>query len=289
MKKILFSAILSILYPITVLAGATSPGTYQAISDLNIRSTPQLGENRINHFKEGDQVIVSKVLGEWCQITHPRHPIAFVKCSYLTSWTDSSSTSAPADQQSTSSTIPSADQQYSSPAQLLASLNDWLNTDDLGVNYINDTFWNAQQKASFWDEAAALSDFQFFYAGPNQIYCRYNFSSTNKVGEFLIAQCLGSNLTEVSSNIVQSREIHSSFSLPQVLFKDFVAKLQQSTQLQQDLSIFFPPNAQFSTRFRLEENQDNQLFWHLDLFDLNSGKLKTISLNANSPLAALIY
>lgn len=294
MKKIFFSAILSILYPVTALAGATSPGIYQAVSDLNIRSTPQLIENRINHFKKGNQVVVSKVLGGWCQITHPRHPIAFVKCSYLTNWPDSTAVSDAVkhDTDQPAITIPNPvieQQHYSSPTNLLGSLDAWLNTDDLGNNYINDTFWNAQQKALFWDETAAFSDFQFFYVGPDQIYCRYSFSSANKAGEFLAAQCLGSNLTEVSSSIVQSKKIPPSISLPQVPFRDFVAKLQQSTQLQQHLSTFFPPNAQLSARFKLSKGEDNQLFWYLDLFDLNSGMLKTISLDANSPSAPLIY
>ena len=65
----------------------TTPEGYMvryAAVNLNVRSTPRMGENRIDYWKKGDQVIVKKKLKFWCDVKYKNRAHAYSACKYLT-------------------------------------------------------------------------------------------------------------------------------------------------------------------------------------------------------------
>lgn len=64
------------------LTSAVSAAEYSALGDLNVRSTPGFGDNRIGFIKKGITVVVDRKLGNWCEITYKlKH--AYVSCKWL--------------------------------------------------------------------------------------------------------------------------------------------------------------------------------------------------------------
>ena len=75
MKKLLcLVMILALMLPVTagIAGGLVGPGTMYVYTangkSLNVRSTPQVGDNIIGHLKYGAAVHVSEFQGEWCVI-----------------------------------------------------------------------------------------------------------------------------------------------------------------------------------------------------------------------------
>jgi hypothetical protein len=81
-KKLFIVALLLFSFSMTALA-AQPPTIYRAKYDLNIRSAPKVGENRIGYFKKGQQVKVKKILGNWCQVEYKKYKNAYAYCPFL--------------------------------------------------------------------------------------------------------------------------------------------------------------------------------------------------------------
>jgi uncharacterized protein YgiM (DUF1202 family) len=82
MRKIALSFVLSLIITPAVCI-AFSAGFYETKENLNVRSTPQFGNNRIDYYEKGTPITVSEVEGEWCRTNHYKYAKAYVRCNYL--------------------------------------------------------------------------------------------------------------------------------------------------------------------------------------------------------------
>jgi len=58
-------------------------GKYETTTNVNLRSTPNLGNNRIDYLPKGMQVIVKRNINRWCSVKHYKFNNAYIACEYL--------------------------------------------------------------------------------------------------------------------------------------------------------------------------------------------------------------
>lgn len=175
MKKFFVSFGLAFLLPTAVFA-AYVPGMYTARLNLNIRALPSVQGSLLSHYEKGDTVQVTKVLGSWCAVTS-QYPKSYVYCPFL----------VPVNSTSVGGQLNNAGSGIIS--RQLQSLQNWLLNNNVGVNYINNSFFQARNLAQNWDSTSQISYFSFGWplqAGPK---CSMDFKGQKQPAVVFVANC----------------------------------------------------------------------------------------------------
>jgi|GEM_PF-4758405 len=285
MKKILAALAMGAMLPATVLAAYT-PGTYTAKLNLNIRSTPSMSGALIDHYLQGDTVNVLEVLGSWCRVSS-KYAHAYVYCSILA---PGSVTATP----TPTATTPASNPAPTTPVvtnglvtQSLKAAQNWLLTNNEGVDYINNSFFKARDAALVWDGAARLADFYFQWPLMTGTKCSMIFSGTSHAVEAFNSTCFDAagNITTSKTPVTTPEE---AYDLPVLPFKTFIADLMADKALMAKFDTYFSKATHVDGLFRLYKDVHGTQLWEGKFIDNKSGYFMTVSTDASKLTTSFI-
>lgn len=81
MKKFL-TLLLVLAFAVTSIATASAT-SFEALTNVNVRSQAKVGNNRIDHLMKGQKVELKRKVGNWCHIVYKKYRSAYVYCPNL--------------------------------------------------------------------------------------------------------------------------------------------------------------------------------------------------------------
>lgn len=83
-KSFLIKVLVFIIWAssLSVAFGADLGPNYTKV-DSNVRLRPWYNASRIGYFKKGEQVIVKRILGQWCHVEYKNYQNAYIYCPLL--------------------------------------------------------------------------------------------------------------------------------------------------------------------------------------------------------------
>ncbi len=275
MKKFFAAVTMSVLLPVTVFAAYT-PGSYTATVNSNIRSMPSMSGLRIGHYNQGDSVTVLGTVGSWCRVAY-KYYNSYVYCSLLAPAVASSSSVSTA----SVSTTPAAPVVTNGlVTKNLQATKDWLLTNNEGVNYINNSYFQSRDASLQWDGEAKISDFYFQWPLLADSKCSIVFSGPYHANEVFKAQCFDSN-----GNLITSKDSVDSplsgYDLPLLPFKQFVSNLLADKSLMADFDTYFAKSDKILALFRLYKNVKGTQVWEGKFIDEKSGYFMIVNTDAS--------
>jgi len=275
MKKYFAALAIGVFFPVSVLAFA--PGTYTAKLNLNIRSLPSMSGSLIGHYNQGDTVTVLSVIGSWCKVPYKNYN-AYVYCNILaptgtvqatTTTTTTTTTTPPPASVITNGLV----------TQNLKSTHNWLITDNVGINYINDSYFEANQLAYKWDGEPKIADFYFQWPLLSDSKCSLIFSGPFHANSVFKAECFD-NVGMIKTWTESTDKPLATYNLPKLPFKNFVEKLLADTSVMADFDTYFAKADHIKGLFRLYKGVGGVDFWEGKFIDEDSGYFMIVSVDA---------
>lgn len=280
MKKFFAVLFTGVFLPVAALA--MSPGTYTATVDINIRSMPSMSGTRIGHYNQGDTVTVLQVVGSWCKVPYKSYN-AYVYCSLLKPATvDAAATSTTST--SSASTVPVVTNGL--VTQSLNAARGWLVVNNEGINYINNSYFEARNEATTsWDGEARIADFYFQWPLLADSKCSLTFSGPFHAHAVFKADCFDKvgMLKTWKEDVDKPLE---SYNLPLVPFRDFIDNVLADKGLMVDFDTYFANSLEIKGLFRLYKNVNGADLWEAKFIDENSGLFMIVSADAQKVGAA---
>lgn len=283
MKK--FFAVLFAGVFLPVAAYAFAPGTYTATLDTNIRSMPSMSGTRIGYYNQGDTVTVLGVVGSWCRVPYKTYYNAYVYCALL----------KPAVVDAASSTTTASTAVSTTPVvtnglvtKSLNAARGWLVQNNEGINYINNSYFEAREEATAsWDGEARIADFYFQWPLLTDSKCSLTFSGPFHANSMFKAACFD-NVGMLKTWKEDVDKPLESYSLPLVPFKSFIDNLLADKNLMADFDTYFANSLEIKGLFRLYKNINGTDLWEAKFIDENSGLFMIVSADAQKVGAAFI-
>jgi len=288
MKKFLTALVLGVLFPVSVLA-AYAPGIYTAKLNLNIRSLPSMSGLLIGHFNQGDTVNVLQVLGSWCRVAS-KYTNSYVYCSILAPATGASMI-APATVSTSSTVVPVATSSSvvtnGLVTQNLKGLQNWLLTNNEGVNYINNSYFTSRDASLQWDAESRISDFYFQWPLlTTESKCSMVFSGSYHTAEIFKSQCFDA-AGKISTSQVEVTTPEAGYNLPVLPFKGFVANMLTDKTLMASLDNYFAKSQNVTGLFRLYKDVHGVEIWEAKFIDETSGYFMIVSTDSSKTDSSL--
>ncbi len=279
MKKFFAAIAVAIFIPATVLAAYT-PGTYTAKINSNIRSMPSMSGLLIGHYNTGDSVKVLGVVGSWCRVAY-KYYNSYVYCTLLTSTGYVPPVAAPAPLPITGAMInPPVVVTNGLVTQNLKATQNWLLTDNEGVDYINNSYFAAKDASLTWDSGAKISDFYFQWPLLTDSKCTLVFSGPSHVTEIFNAGCYdNAGAQKTWEKTVDNPLV--GYNLPILPYKMFVANLLADKTLMANFDNYFAKSTMIKGLFRLYKGAGGVLLWEGKFIDSDSGYFMIVTTNAN--------
>lgn len=272
MKKFFVAAAVMVLLPASVFA-AYVPGSYTVNINTNIRSMPSMSGALIGHFNKGETVNVLKVVGSWCRVAY-KYANAYVYCSLL------APTNGAAAGSGTVTGGVTAPVTNGLATQNLKSLQSWLLTNNEGVDYINNSYFQVRDAALSWDGEAKLADFYFQWpllTGPK---CSMTFGGSSHANEVYRGDCF-----DASGNVKVSKVAvdvpPQSYDLPMLLFKNYVGHLLADGASMATLDTYFAKSRHITGLFRLYKDAQGVQRWEGKFIDDNNGNFMVVTADAS--------
>jgi hypothetical protein len=295
-------------------------GENVAVVNLNVRSSPTVpietavsdpaadGEpapenNLIGHYLQGEKVIVTAVIGNWCKVSYKSFSSAFVYCEYL-SGTGTVTQSEAGDGGFVSGGEPSGDSptgesvtptavteneppvsipemRFLTASDLLYSLNHWLFTEREGINYLNDSYWQAMTKSMTWSADAKMARFDFEYPPLRDQKCTMVFSGKRMRRHIFKTWCYNSNYDEIETVNLRSRTIPAGFDPASMIFSSFIFELMRDDVVMNALHEKLDDGSEIRAYFRLYDRDGKGPVWEARFVNTVSGTTATVWTGAN--------
>ncbi|HLG25459.1 MAG TPA: SH3 domain-containing protein [Candidatus Gracilibacteria bacterium] len=297
MKKIYVSLLLAFLVTSGTVFAADSVdyvGENIVSVNLNVRSTPSLGENLIGFLTQETTVQVESTIYGWCKIPFKDYASAYVDCYYLehVGAPISAPTLEPAPVTVSEPAIPTfsipvpmAPETVFTPHELLSNIDVWLSSAE-GNSYLDDSYWLANEKAQVWSQEAKLTSFWFEYSPLRDQYCHMVFTSETRLHGIFKAWCFRKSTGEMETIEQSDIPYPERLELPQLLFMDFVAAILGNEHVMENLDGYFEPGANVRVIFTLDKNLRERPQWKALFFDPEQ-RYFSVQSNADSEIPEL--
>lgn len=273
MKKFFAAVAVAVFIPVTVFAAYT-PGTYTARINSNIRSMPSMNGLLIGHYLTGNTVNVLQVVGSWCRVAY-KYYNSYVYCSLLV---PTGSVSSPTAAQ-TGSTV-TAVVTNGLVTQNLKATQNWLLTNNEGVDYINNSYFKAKETSLTWDGGSKLSDFYFQWPLPADSKCTLTFSGPSHLQEIFNAGCFDNAGAQKTWTKTVDNPLEG-YNLPVLPYKMFVANLLADKTLMASFDNYFAKSTSIKGLFRLYKGANGVLLWEGKFIDEDSGYFMIVNTDAS--------
>lgn len=279
MKKFFVAVAVAVLLPASVFA-AYVPGSYAVNVNTNIRSMPSMSGALIGHFNRGNSVTVLSVVGSWCRVAY-KYRNSYVYCNLLAPTNGAAMGSGTVTgAASVSTVVSSAPATNGLATQNLKSLQNWLLTNNEGVDYINNSYFQVRDAALSWDGEAKIADFYFQWpllTGPK---CSMTFSGSSHLNGVYKGDCF-----DASGNVKVSKVAvdvpPQSYDLPMLLFKNYVGNLLADRVSMSTLDTYFSKSQHITGLFRLYKDAQGVQRWEGKFIDDNNGNFMVVTADAS--------